>query len=87
MTPFMRKSMRYRTIKTTLSAAFVRRGRLLAIDHSAREIGVDVDADAARVKADVCRLGCEAAIMLGVGSRWMMHVRRSSQTGVVPATA
>jgi L-cysteate sulfo-lyase len=43
---------------------------LLAIDHSARVIGVDVDADAVRVKADVCRLGREAAIMLGVGSRW-----------------
>ncbi len=43
---------------------------LLALRHSARVIGVDVDAQAARVAADVCRVGREAAAMLGVADRW-----------------
>jgi len=43
---------------------------LLAMGHSARVIGVDVDAQAARVHADVCRVGHEAATLLGCGAKW-----------------
>jgi L-cysteate sulfo-lyase len=43
---------------------------LLALDHPARVIGIDVDAQAARVARDVRRVGREAAAMLGVGARW-----------------
>ncbi len=43
---------------------------LLALDHPARVIGVDVDAQPARVRADVCRLGREVAALLGVADRW-----------------
>jgi L-cysteate sulfo-lyase len=43
---------------------------LLALGHPARVIGVDVDAQAARVAADVCRVGREAARLLGVAARW-----------------
>jgi L-cysteate sulfo-lyase len=38
--------------------------------HAARVIGVDVDAQAARVHADACRVGREAAILLGCGAEW-----------------
>jgi L-cysteate sulfo-lyase len=40
---------------------------LLALGHPARVIGVDVDAQAARVAADVRRVGAAACGMLGVG--------------------
>jgi len=43
---------------------------LLALGHPARVIGIDVDAQAARVAADVCRVGREAAALLGVATRW-----------------
>ena len=43
---------------------------LLAMGHPARVIGVDVDAQAARVHADVCRVGHEAATLLGCGAKW-----------------
>jgi L-cysteate sulfo-lyase len=43
---------------------------LLALKHPARVIGVDVDAQAARVAADVRRVGAEAAGLLGVAARW-----------------
>jgi len=43
---------------------------LLALDHPARVIGVDVDAQPERVRVDVCRVGREAAAMLGVAHRW-----------------
>ncbi len=43
---------------------------LLALDHPARVIGVDVDAQPDRVRADVCRVGREAAALLGVADRW-----------------
>jgi L-cysteate sulfo-lyase len=43
---------------------------LLALGHPARAIGVDVDAQAARVAADVRRVGSEAAGLLGVADRW-----------------
>jgi L-cysteate sulfo-lyase len=43
---------------------------LLALGHGARVIGIDVDAQPARVKADVCRVGREAAALLGVADRW-----------------
>jgi L-cysteate sulfo-lyase len=43
---------------------------LLALGHGARVIGIDVDAQAARVAADVRRVGREAAALLGVGDRW-----------------
>jgi L-cysteate sulfo-lyase len=43
---------------------------LLALGHPARVIGVDVDAQAARVAADVRRVGREAAGLLGVAARW-----------------
>jgi L-cysteate sulfo-lyase len=41
---------------------------LLAMGHPARVIGVDVDAQARRVRADVCRVGREAAALLGCGA-------------------
>jgi L-cysteate sulfo-lyase len=43
---------------------------LLALGHPARVIGIDVDAQAARVAADVCRVGREAAGLLGAAERW-----------------
>lgn len=43
---------------------------LLALGHPARVIGIDVDAQPERVEADVCRVGREAAALLGVGDRW-----------------
>jgi L-cysteate sulfo-lyase len=43
---------------------------LLAMGHAARVIGVDVDAQASRVHADVCRVGREAASLLGCGADW-----------------
>lgn len=43
---------------------------LLALGHPAQVIGVDVDAQAARVRADVCRVGREAAAMLGCPAAW-----------------
>jgi L-cysteate sulfo-lyase len=43
---------------------------VLALGHSAWVIGVDVDAQAARVAADVRRMGHEAAALLGVAERW-----------------
>lgn len=43
---------------------------LLALGHPARVIGIDVDAHSERVRADVCRVGREAAVLLGVGDRW-----------------
>jgi Pyridoxal-phosphate dependent enzyme len=44
---------------------------LLALGHSARVIGVDVDAQASRVTKDVQGIGREAAAMLGVEERWI----------------
>jgi L-cysteate sulfo-lyase len=43
---------------------------LLAIRHPARVIGVDVDAQPERVRADVCRVGREAAALLGCEAAW-----------------
>jgi 1-aminocyclopropane-1-carboxylate deaminase/D-cysteine desulfhydrase-like pyridoxal-dependent ACC family enzyme len=43
---------------------------LLALEHAARVIGIDVDSQAARVTADVCRVGRAAAELLGVADRW-----------------
>jgi L-cysteate sulfo-lyase len=43
---------------------------LLALGNSARVIGIDVDAQPERVRADVCRIGREAAVLLEVGDRW-----------------
>lgn len=43
---------------------------LLAFGHAAQVIGIDVDAQAARVRADVCRVGREVARMLGIAERW-----------------
>jgi L-cysteate sulfo-lyase len=43
---------------------------LFALDHSARVIGVDVDAQADRVAADVRRLGRQTASLIGVEHRW-----------------
>jgi L-cysteate sulfo-lyase len=43
---------------------------LLALDHAARVIGVDVDAQPERVRADVCRVGREAAALLGIAPLW-----------------
>jgi L-cysteate sulfo-lyase len=43
---------------------------LLAMGHPARVVGVDVDAQEARVRADVCRVGREAAALLGCAERW-----------------
>ena len=43
---------------------------LLALGHSARVIGVDVDAQPERVRADVCRIGREVAALLGIENHW-----------------
>lgn len=43
---------------------------LLALGHAARVIGIDVDAQAARVARDVRRVGREAAALLGVAGQW-----------------
>ncbi len=43
---------------------------LLALKHGARVIGIDVDAQPERVRKDVCRVGRDAAALLGVGDRW-----------------
>jgi L-cysteate sulfo-lyase len=43
---------------------------LLALDHPARVIGVDIDAQPDRVRADVCRVGRQASALLGVEARW-----------------
>ncbi len=43
---------------------------LLALGHAARVIGIDVDAQPDRVRADVCRVGREAAALIGVADRW-----------------
>jgi len=43
---------------------------LLALGHPARVIGIDVDAQAARVAADVRSVGRGAAELLGVAARW-----------------
>jgi L-cysteate sulfo-lyase len=43
---------------------------LLALGHPARVIGIDVDAQPERVRADVCRVGRETATLLGIGDRW-----------------
>jgi len=43
---------------------------LLALRHPARVIGIDVDAQADRVACDVCRVGREAAALLGVAAQW-----------------
>ena len=43
---------------------------LLALGHSARVIGVDVDAQPERVRADVCRIGRAVAALLGIEERW-----------------
>jgi L-cysteate sulfo-lyase len=43
---------------------------LLAMGHPARVIGIDVDAQASRVAADVCRVGREAARLVGAAERW-----------------
>lgn len=43
---------------------------LLALNHPARVIGIDVDAQAARVAADVRRIGHDAASLLGLADRW-----------------
>ena len=43
---------------------------LLALEHPARVIGIDVDGQGARVRADVRRVGREAAALLGCAERW-----------------
>jgi L-cysteate sulfo-lyase len=43
---------------------------LLAMGHPARVIGIDVDAQAPRVAADVRRVGRAAAALLGVAEKW-----------------
>ncbi len=43
---------------------------LLALEHDAKVIGIDVDAQPERVKADVCRVGREVAEMLGIAGNW-----------------
>ncbi len=43
---------------------------LIALGHPARVIGIDVDAQPQRVRADVCRVGRQAAALLGVEERW-----------------
>jgi L-cysteate sulfo-lyase len=40
------------------------------MDHHAQVIGIDVDAEPARVRADVRRVGRDAAALLGVADRW-----------------
>jgi L-cysteate sulfo-lyase len=43
---------------------------LIALGHDAQAIGVDVDAEADHVAAEVRRIGREAAALLGVEQRW-----------------
>jgi L-cysteate sulfo-lyase len=43
---------------------------LTVLDWPMRCIGIDIDAQAERVKADVCRIGREAACQLGAESSW-----------------
>ena len=43
---------------------------LIALGHTAHVIGIDVDAQPHRVRADVCRVGQQAAAMLGVETKW-----------------
>ena len=43
---------------------------LLALEHPAKVIGIDVDAQPGRVRADVCLVGRGAAALLGVEDRW-----------------
>ncbi|HTC12249.1 MAG TPA: D-cysteine desulfhydrase family protein [Acetobacteraceae bacterium] len=43
---------------------------LLALGHPARVIGIDVDAQAARVAAEVRRVGHEAAALIGIADGW-----------------
>jgi len=43
---------------------------LLAADHPAQVIGIDVDAQPERVRVDVCRIGRQAAALLGIEDRW-----------------
>jgi L-cysteate sulfo-lyase len=43
---------------------------LTALGHAARVIGVDVDAQPDRVRADVCRIGRAAAALLGIEDQW-----------------
>jgi L-cysteate sulfo-lyase len=43
---------------------------LLALNHAARVVGVDVDAQPGRVRRDVCRLGREASALLDIASLW-----------------
>jgi L-cysteate sulfo-lyase len=43
---------------------------LLALRHPARVIGIDVDAQPERVRADVCRIGRQASALLGVEPTW-----------------
>ncbi len=43
---------------------------LLALGHPARVIGIDVDAQPERVRADVCGIGHEASALLGVEALW-----------------
>jgi L-cysteate sulfo-lyase len=43
---------------------------LLALEHPARVIGVDVDAQPERVRSDACAIGRSASALLGIESRW-----------------
>ena len=43
---------------------------LLALDHPARVVGIDVDAQPKRVAADIGRVGRETAALLGLEHRW-----------------
>jgi L-cysteate sulfo-lyase len=43
---------------------------LLALGHPTKVIGIDVDAQPARVRAEVCRIGREVAVLPDVGDRW-----------------
>jgi L-cysteate sulfo-lyase len=43
---------------------------LLAFEHPAKVIGVDVDAQPERVRSDACHIGRSAAALLGIESRW-----------------
>jgi L-cysteate sulfo-lyase len=43
---------------------------LLTPGHLAKVNGIDVDAQPERVRADVCRVGREVAVLLGGGDRW-----------------
>jgi len=43
---------------------------LLALQHPARVIGVDVDAQPERLRADVCQIGRAVAALLGIEGRW-----------------